>query len=163
MTTRASVDLTRFIKKLDNLDEVVIRESKVLVAQASEMGAEVARFQLDKAESPWGVGRMTGDYFGKKVSVHGNSTGRNDTGRMIDTLRATSDNSATRQRATFGWRQNIIAAFPYIKYQEEGFNNVWAGKWQKGVLSLKDGQKYVREQMPRLVGNMKQRIYRKMK
>lgn len=165
MTTRGSVEITPLLKKLDKLQAVVREEGKVLVLQASEMGAEVARNKLESEISFWGAERMAGRRWGgdKKNSGTGRGPGRNDSGRMIDNLKAVPDNSAIRQRATFGWRQALISAFPYIKYQEEGFNNIISGRWQQGVFAIKDAQKYVREQLPRLEKNMKQRIRGRMK
>lgn len=141
----AKVDVSGALNKLDLLSDTVAHEARVMVAQAAEIGAEVARKKLISSTTKWGEKRF--------AMGRGASAGRDDTGSMIADLQAHVSPSGTQAR--FGWTRGMVK--PYYKFQEYGTTKI------KAALSLFEGRTTVLNELPRLEHNMKQRIARKMK
>lgn len=67
----------------------------------------------------WGGSRMRGEKNGVRFAPYGNSSGRNDTGKMIRSLsHDVSLDSLGKAKARFGW---IFDFEPYFKMQDQGF------------------------------------------
>lgn len=148
MSLSVSVDVTRFLSKLEKGIDVVWQEAEVFAQQAAEVGVEAAKVKLDLAETPYGRYR-----FNEKSQ--GRSAGRNDTGTMMDALsvlepEVTSDSVAV----SFGWDENDMQK--YFEVQELGLAGIEAAD------SLGDGAMAVEAELPRLAKNMLQRIRRKI-
>ena len=76
---------------------------------------------LDRTGTPndWGGKRMRGESNGVPFTPYGNSAGRNDTGKMINSLsHDVSIDSLGKAKARFGW---IFDFEPYFKMQDQGF------------------------------------------
>lgn len=148
MSLTFSVDLTRFLERLEKGVDVVWEEAEVFVQQATEIGAEAARAKLDIAETPYGRYR-----FNQKNQ--GRSAGRNDSGNMMDSLQALEPEvTETSVSAQFGWSDSDFE--PYFEIQELGYAGIEAAE------SLLDGALAVEAEAPRLARNMRQRIRRKI-
>lgn len=148
MGLTANVDITKFLNKLEDGVDVIIQEAKTFVEQATEVGAEAARVRLDTAITPYGEFR-----FG--VKNQGRSAGRNDSGTMMDSLKAQQPEfTDTTVSASFGWATEDYQE--YFGYQENGTSRI------DDAHSLLDGAMAVQAQAPRLAANMRQRISRKM-
>lgn len=142
------IDISGMLAKFKNVEDLVLQEAQVLVNQASQVGAEVARYSLNTAITPWGLYRMS-------INM-GNSPGRNDTGEMISKLNAYPGAvTADRAVASFGWRSQ--GRDEYFRLQELGTEKIEAAN------SLLDGANAVTNELPRLERNMRQRIARKAK
>ena len=142
------VDITKALDKLDLTKQVAITEGEVMIMQATEIGAAAARTALDLAETEYGRYRMS---IGK-----GNSSGRNDTGSMINDLRALDPKiSDDKVEAKFGWGRG--RSKKYYEAQENGTAKIAAAH------SLLDGERAILNELPRLERNMKSRISRRTK
>jgi hypothetical protein len=147
MAISVSVDVTKFLDKLEKGSDVVLEEAYTFVEQAAEVGAQEARESLDASITSYGLYRMSRGI--------GNSAGRNDTGNMISKLQALEPESdGNSVEASFGWSEQDFEE--YFEYQEEGTSRIPA------AYSLLDGTEQVQAELPRLVRNMQQRIRRKM-
>ena len=144
----AKTDVTRLVTKFNFLEQAIADELEVMIIQAAEIGAETARKSLDLAVTPYGLKRFS--------AGQGNSAGRNDTGSMIEDLKAFKPR-VTKQKVEveFGWKGN--GDKKYYKFQEEGTSKI------RGAFSLMDGKRAVLNALPRLEKNMKARVSRKMK
>lgn len=129
------------------ITKTIEEEALKTAIQASEIGERAAREALDRAVTPYGRKRFS--------SGRGGSAGRNDTGSMINALRALKPVvKAGEVLASFGWGRGRSKA--YYKYQENGTRKI------KAANSLLTGRKAVMNELPRLERNMKQRIRRKL-
>lgn len=147
-----TVDVTNLILKFNFLEQVVADELENMLMQAAEIGAETARASLDVAETNYGRYRMS---IGR-----GNTAGRNDTGSMINDLRALPPKvSEGKVEVKFGWGRGRSKG--YYDIQEEGSDKF--NTHITGAHSLLDGKRAVLNELPRLERNMKARISRKMK
>lgn len=109
--TSVTVDMTGLEKKILRTQTLLAEAAADVVNGLAEEGVVAAAFTLDAAETKYGIERFS--------AGQGNSTGRNDTGTMINGLRAIHAPANKRGgfvRASVGW------LFPkdYFKYQEEG-------------------------------------------
>jgi hypothetical protein len=129
------------------ITKTIEEEALKTAMQASEVGERVAREALDRAITPYGSKRF--------ASGRGKSAGRNDTGSMINALRALKPVVKVEQVfSSFGWGRGSSKA--YYKYQENGTRKI------KAANSLLTGRKAVMNELPRLERNMKARIRRKL-
>lgn len=151
MGLKVNFDTTRLLKKMQEDSGIVLDETYVFLEQLSEIGAEAARTALDRAETDYGIYRMS------KSPPQGNSTGRNDRGVMINALKAQEPEYTSNYelQASVGWSEDEYQ--DYFGYQEEGTGRIEAAH------SLLDGLMQMEAEAPRLARNMKQRIRRKMK
>lgn len=142
------VDVTKIITKLDFLKQEVADEAEIMINQAAQIGAEVARRTLQEATTKYGIERWS--------RGQGNGPGRDDTGSMVDNLEALPPRvTKGKVEAAFGWTRGKTKK--YYKYQEEGTAKI------KAALSLFAGRTAILNELPRLERNMKQRIRGKMK
>lgn len=144
----SKTDVTRLVTKFNFLEQTIADEIEVMLVQAAEIGTEVAQKSLDLAVTPYGSKRFAGG--------RGNSAGRNDTGSMINDLRAMPPRvTMGKVEVQFGWGRG--RSKKYYKYQEEGTSKI------RGAFSLLDGKRAILNALPRLEKNMKARVSRKMK
>lgn len=144
----SKVNVSGMLAKLDLTVATVREEAVVLLEQASEIGRDASRNALNLAVTPYGAKRY--------ASGRGGSAGRNDTGSMINDLRADKvEIKGDELVVKFGWGRG--RSKKYYKFQEEGTAKI------KAANSLLDGRQEVISQLPRLERNMKARIRRKMK
>lgn len=145
---KTRVDIAKGIAKLDLTSSVAQQEATVLLEQAAQIGVDVAQRKLVLSTTKWGTKRFN--------SGRGASAGRDDSGSMIDNLRADKvDVSSGKLEVKFGWGRGRTKN--YYKYQEYGSKKI------KAALSLFEGRTAVLNELPRLELNMKARIKRKVK
>jgi len=102
---------------------------EVLVAQRNLGQAAVNRLEknFNQADTEWGQARIAGEKNGVKFNAYGRTTGRNDTGKMIESLgwEVIQDlsGSGVQTKARFGW---IFEFEEYFRMQEEGFTGYTA-------------------------------------
>lgn len=102
----------------------VILNEELMVAKRNLGQAAVNRLEqnFNAAETNWGVARMTGESQGVKFPPYGNTTGRNDTGNLIQSLAweviQNENSTGVETKARFGWLFNFEE---YFRMQEEGF------------------------------------------
>jgi len=132
---------------LKRIEGIIQQEAIILAEQAAKIGEEASRSALDAAVTRYGAKRF--------ASGRGGSAGRNDTGSMINNLRALKPIvKAEEIVAKFGWGQG--RSKKYYKYQEEGTSKIRAAN------SLLNGKRAVLNELPRLQRNMKARIRRRL-
>jgi len=132
---------------LKQIEGIIQQEAMILAEQAAKIGEEASRSALDAAVTRYGAKRF--------ASGRGGSAGRNDTGSMINNLRALKPVVKAEQIiAKFGWGQG--RSKKYYKYQEEGTARI------KAANSLLNGKRAVLNELPRLERNMKARIRRRL-
>lgn len=132
---------------IGNITSVINDELMKTAEQAAKIGEEAARQKLDLSITPYGQKRF--------ASGRGGSAGRNDTGSMINALRALPPVvKAGEVMAKFGWGRG--RSKKYYKYQEDGTSKIRAAN------SLLSGKQAVLAEMPRLTRNMKQRVRRRL-
>jgi hypothetical protein len=130
-----------------NITKVLQEEALKTAEQASQIGEQKARQTLDLAVTPYGRKRL--------AKGRGRSAGRNDTGSMIDNLRALRPVvKAQEVLASFGWGRGRSKR--YYKFQEEGTGRIRAAN------SLLSGRRAIMNELPRLERNMKARIRRRL-
>lgn len=143
-----TIDVTKMITKLDFLTQSVADEAEVMINQAAQIGAEVAKRTLQESVTKYGTQRYS--------HGRGNGPGRDDTGSMVDSLQALPPKvTKGKIEVAFGWAKGKEKK--YYKFQEYGTKKI------KAALSLFSGRTAVVNELPRLERNMKQRIQRKMK
>jgi len=132
---------------LKRIEGIIQQEAIILAEQAAKIGEEASRSALDAAVTRYGAKRF--------ASGRGGSAGRNDTGSMINNLRALKPIvKAEEIVAKFGWGRG--RSKKYYKYQEEGTSKIRAAN------SLLNGKRAVLNELPRLQRNMKARIRRRL-
>jgi hypothetical protein len=102
----------------------IILNEEIMVAKRNLGQAAVNRLEnnFNAAETNWGVARIAGERDSVKFPPYGKTTGRNDTGNLIQSLaweviqQETSTGIETKAR--FGWLFNFEE---YFRMQEEGF------------------------------------------
>lgn len=125
------------------ITDAITKEVEVMAEQAAKIGQDAARNALNSAITPYGRKRF--------ASGRGGSAGRNDTGSMINDLRASKAViKGSDVVAGFGWGRG--RSKKYYKYQEEGTAKI------KAANSLLTARRAVLNQLPRLQKNMKARI-----
>lgn len=122
-----SVDKPDFFSRFAQFNQFFDEELDVAMENLGKAGVTATSKALDKAVTPrrgnggaWGEARMSGERNGVKFRPYGNSTGRNDTGKMIESLAwdVESNPSSGATRARFGW---IFDFETYFYLQERGF------------------------------------------
>lgn len=105
-----TVDISKLMAKFSAIQQVVEEEATKMVAELTAEGARIARLALNDADTDYGRERMR--------RGQGNSTGRNDTGNMRNTLRALNQRKDSNGNiiGEVGW----YFAKEYFKYQERG-------------------------------------------
>lgn len=132
---------------IGNINAVLTEELQKTAEQASKIGQEAARKKLKSSITPYGLKRFS--------SGRGKSAGRDDSGSMIENLRALpSIIKSNIVMAKFGWGRGRSKA--YYKYQEDGTAKI------KAANSLLSGRQAVLAELPRLTKNMKQRVRRRL-
>jgi hypothetical protein len=145
---KIGVDVSGALAKLKGVAQVELDEAEVLLTQAAEIGVKAARTALDMAETEYGRYRMS---IGR-----GNTAGRNDTGSMINDLRALEPKiSEGKAVVQVGWGRG--RSKKYYEAQENGTARI------TGAHSLLDAERAILNELPRLERNMKARISRKTK
>jgi hypothetical protein len=130
-----------------NITKVLKEEALKTAEQASQIGEKAARKKLDDSITRYGLKRF--------AAGRGQSAGRNDTGSMINALRALKPVvKAEEVLASFGWGRGRSKR--YYKFQEEGTGRI------KAANSLLTGKRAVLNELPRLEKNMKARISRRL-
>lgn len=101
-----------------------ILSEEVVTAQRNLNQAAVNRLEknFNDAVTPWGSARMAGQRDGVEFNAYGNTSGRNDTGKLIRSLAweviQDVSGSGVETKARFGW---IFEFEEYFRMQEEGF------------------------------------------
>lgn len=106
-----------------------ILSEEVMVAQRNLGQAAIRRLEknFNMAVTPWGTARIAGERDGVQFEAYGNTAGRNDSGKMIQSLawevvqREAAGGIETKAR--FGWIFNFEE---YFRMQEEGFTGYTA-------------------------------------
>jgi hypothetical protein len=102
----------------------LILNEEVMIAKRNLGQAAINRLEsnFNQAETGWGVSRMAGVRDGVNFPAYGNTTGRNDTGNMIQSLAwdivQDQTNTGVETKARFGW---LFKFEEYFRMQEEGF------------------------------------------
>jgi hypothetical protein len=138
-----TVDITGLLRKEVLVKKVLDEEKKVLVSTAANFGEIAARTTLDLAVTFWGQVRYD-------MGI-GNSSGRNDTGSMINDLKATEpqvDGNVTV--AKFGWVSDAVQ--PYYLEQEFGTAKI------RAAMGLNNGLFYVKNKLPIFVNAFKNNV-----
>jgi hypothetical protein len=103
---------------------------KIVYKNFGRQVTKVGRETLDAAETPWGIARMSGKAGGTSFEPYGNSTGRNDSGRMMDAFGySIGSNGRNRTEFRIGY---VDDQAEYFLDQEDGFKNY--GRF-KGLLA----------------------------
>ena len=125
------------------ITDAITKEAEVMAEQAAKIGQDAARNALNLATTPHGRKRF--------ASGRGGSDGRNDTGSMIDNLRASrAEVKGNEVIAKFGWGRG--RSKKYYKFQESGTAKI------KAANSLLTARRAVLNELPRLEKNMKARV-----
>ncbi len=117
----------------------------VVTARLASAGANASRERLRAAETPWGQARMRGEYFGVNFRPYGRSAGREDSGKMMDSLQSWVDVepgargvSRNMHEGYFGWPREDIEG--YFIMQEVGFNST--GSFDSGATAASGTAKF---------------------
>lgn len=104
------IDISGALKKLERVTQAMRSGAEEAVGEITKDAAVVARLALSNASTDWGSTRL--------AAGRGLTSGRADTGRMLNRLRALKTKSKGKNvfRGEVGWY------FPneYFKYQERG-------------------------------------------
>lgn len=144
----AKVDITGLIKKLDLTQRVIVDEANILIMQATDVGVAAAKAKLDSSITRHGRWRMSRGV--------GRSAGRNKTGLMMDSITAYDPHIRGNDYIAikFGWGPGKMKK--YFMFQDDGTSRIPAAN------SMMTAIRAVKNELPRLEKNMKQRIRRKM-
>lgn len=114
--------------RFEGLREYFEVQLAVVTQRLAQSGANIGKESLEKAVTPWGEARMSGEYYGVRFRRYGNTSGRNETGFMKNSLTAWLDKPSKGKRVEyqgyFGWPSEVIMENPYILYQAQGFRSL---------------------------------------
>lgn len=142
------IDITRLIKKLDLTQQIVVDEANILIMQATDLGVEAARNKLRSSVTKHGRFRMSQN--------DGRGPGREKTGSMMDSITAYDPHIKGENyiAVRFGWGPGKMKK--YFGFQDNGTSRIPAAN------SMATAVRAVKNELPRLERNMKQRIRARM-
>lgn len=140
------VDVTGAVAKLKLSQRIVLEEAKVMLQQATDLGVKTAQEKLRTSTTRHGRWRMSRGI--------GRGPGREDTGRMIDSVTGydwVGDDSHVSVR--FGWGPG--KSRKYFEWQDKGTGRIPAAN------AMWTAERMILNELPRLKRNMLQRIRRR--
>jgi hypothetical protein len=165
-TRSASVDMTNLGKKFSQLENRAKSALADVTNELAKIGEDTMKGIIRSSESNFGRVRM-------RYNI-GRSAGRNDTGSMLNSVKANQVNRSGKIiRTSFGWPKNSP---DYFWYQDNGFRNVLEVTgfnaalgiftvarrqhpiWQTGIFSLRDARKEVVANLPRVKKKAERKI-----
>lgn len=109
--------------------DAAFQESKKSTMKNLAAGAvRVARETMDNATTQWGIARMEGYAGGRSFEPYGKSSGRNDTGQMMNDFGYSIDAGPGYTNLKIGWVDNQEQ---YYLDQDNGFKNYYRFKGLK--------------------------------
>jgi hypothetical protein len=128
------IDRPHFSTEIDNFKEYFEAAVTAVGVSLAASGVSVAKRTLLAAETPWGQGRMRGEYFGVRFRPYGKGPGRFDTGNMYNALKVLDGPTSFRFpksrhqiQVEFGYDKSMDRSpkwgGPYFEAQERGFLN----------------------------------------
>ncbi len=126
----STVRTNKFDQRTDELKKAVLKGAQEGSMNTAKAGIALGERLIELRGTKGSKARFAGEYL--PVAGPGNSDGRNDTGKMVDSLLAEVtriDGYSTRVEV--GWLGNDFE--PYFGYQELGFDNIKAWDWRSGT------------------------------
>lgn len=129
-SVRSSVKTTKFDQRTDALKTKVLEGAQEGSLNTARAGIALGERLIELRGTKGSKARFAGTYL--PAAGPGNSDGRNDTGKMIDSLLAeTGRIDGYNTSVDVGWLGKDFE--PYFGYQELGFTNWKAWDWRSGT------------------------------
>lgn len=149
---RFEVDKPHFSTEIKAFEVYFYSEVVNQIVGLAKSGVTVAQKQLLNAQTPWGEGRISGEYFGVPFRPYGRGPGRFETGNMYDALKVLGTNTpnfigsrgSSPLNVDFGYDRKMDKSprngKSYFLSQERGFLNAYSfdpdTTWRRGVASF---------------------------
>ena len=129
------IDRPSFSSEIEGFKDYFLAQVAAVSVNIVAGGVGVAKRKLLASETPWGVGRIAGQYFGVRFRGYGKGTGRYDTGNMYEALKIldvnatsfTGSKAKNQLNVDYGYDKSMDRSpkwgGPYFLEQERGFLN----------------------------------------
>jgi hypothetical protein len=138
-STRSSVTTTKFDQRTNALKQAVTEGAQEGSMNTAKAGIALGERLIELRGTRGSKARFSGEYL--PAAGPGNSDGRNDTGKMADSLLAEVGRiDGYNTSVEVGWLGNDFE--PYFGYQELGFQNWKAWDWRSGTFKTRKEPTY---------------------